>query len=67
MISARTSAAKYADRAAQWAAIALGFSIPLSVALDNVLLLVVPAGWLATAEETFLDTPILRADFEGAR
>lgn len=37
-----------ADRTAQWAAIALGFSIPLSVALDNVLLLVVLAGWLAS-------------------
>ncbi|MGH8700752.1 MAG: O-antigen ligase family protein [Burkholderiales bacterium] len=37
-----------ADRTAQWAAIALGFSIPLSVALDNVLLAVVAAGWLAS-------------------
>ena len=39
-----------ADRAAQWAAIALGFSIPLSVALDNVLLLVVLACWLASGD-----------------
>jgi O-antigen ligase len=37
-----------ADRTAQWAAIALGFSIPLSVALDNVLLVLVVAGWLAS-------------------
>jgi hypothetical protein len=37
-----------ADRAAQWAAIALGFSIPISVALDNVLLVVVLACWLAS-------------------
>jgi len=39
---------KTADRAAQWAAVALGFSIPLSVALDNVLLVIVVAGWLAS-------------------
>ena len=37
-----------ADRTAQWAAIALGFSIPISVALDNVLLVLVVAGWLAS-------------------
>ena len=37
-----------ADRTAQWAAIALGFSIPLSTALDNVLLVFVVAGWLAS-------------------
>lgn len=37
-----------ARRTAQWAAIALGFSIPLSVALDNVLLVLVVAGWLAS-------------------
>jgi O-antigen ligase len=37
-----------ADRTAQWAAIALGFSIPLSTALDNVLLVLVAAGWLAS-------------------
>ena len=37
-----------ADRTAQWAAVALGFSIPLSTALDNVLLLFVVAGWLAS-------------------
>ena len=34
------------ERTAQWAAIALGVSIPISVALDNVLLVVVLAGWL---------------------
>ena len=32
-----------ADRAAQWAAVALGFSIPLSIALDNLLLAIVLA------------------------
>ena len=37
-----------ADRAAQWAAVALGLSIPISVALDNVLLVVVLACWLAS-------------------
>lgn len=36
----------YADRAGRWAAIALGVSIPISVAFDNLLLLVVLAGWL---------------------
>jgi len=38
-----------ADRTAQWAAVALGFSIPLSAALDSVLLLFVVAGWLASS------------------
>jgi O-antigen ligase len=37
-----------ADRTAQWAAIALGFSIPISVALDNILLAVIAAGWIAS-------------------
>ncbi|MCW5575111.1 MAG: O-antigen ligase family protein [Burkholderiales bacterium] len=37
---------RHADRAGRWAAIALGASIPVSVALDNLLLLVVLAGWL---------------------
>jgi O-antigen ligase len=37
-----------ADRAAQWAAVALGFSIPISVALDNMLLAIVLACWLAS-------------------
>ena len=40
------SARTLAERTAQWAAIALGISIPISVALDNVLLVVVLAGWL---------------------
>jgi O-antigen ligase len=35
-----------AQRTAQWAATALGFSIPISVAFDNVLLAVVLVGWL---------------------
>ncbi len=34
-------------RSAQWAAVALGFSIPISVALDNVLLAVIAVCWLA--------------------
>jgi O-antigen ligase len=37
-----------ADRAAQWSAVALGFSIPLFTALDSVLLLFIVAGWLAS-------------------
>jgi O-antigen ligase len=39
---------QFAGRAAQWAAIALGFSIPISTALDNLLLAVVLVGWLAS-------------------
>lgn len=37
-----------AGRTAQWAAVALGLSIPVSTALDNVLLPIVVAGWLAS-------------------
>jgi O-antigen ligase len=36
-----------ADRAAQWLAVALGFSIPLFTALDSALVVLVLAGWLA--------------------
>lgn len=36
-----------AGRTAQWTAVALGFSIPISTALDNALLAIVLAGWLA--------------------
>jgi len=39
--------ARSADRVGRWAAIAIGFSIPISIALDNVLLALVLAGWLA--------------------
>jgi O-antigen ligase len=38
-----------AGRTAQWAAVALGLSIPISTALDGVLLAVVAAGWLLAA------------------
>ena len=41
--------ARYANRIARWSAIALGFSIPISVALDNVLLALVLAGWFVGA------------------
>jgi len=41
------SLTRYADHAARWAVIALGFSIPISVALDNTLLVLILAGWLA--------------------
>lgn len=40
------SARTLSERAAQWAAVALGVSIPISTALDNVLLVLVLAGWL---------------------
>lgn len=45
--AALTSIRSGGERTAQWAVVALGFSIPISVALDNVLLAVVLAGWLA--------------------
>jgi O-antigen ligase len=38
---------RYADETARWAAIGLGLTIPISVALDNVLLVLVLGGWLA--------------------
>ncbi|MBX3662252.1 MAG: O-antigen ligase family protein [Burkholderiales bacterium] len=41
-----TALPRHADRAGRWAAIALGASIPVSVAFDNLLLLVVLAGWI---------------------
>lgn len=41
------SLTRYADHAARWAVIALGFSIPISVAFDNTLLALILAGWLA--------------------
>ena len=39
--------ARHVDRAGCWAAAALGCSIPISVALDNVLIAVCLAAWLA--------------------
>ena len=38
---------RVADRAGHWAAVFLGLSIPVSVALDNLLLLLALSGWLA--------------------
>jgi len=38
------------ERTAQWAAIALGISIPISIALDNVLLVVVLVGWILAGD-----------------
>lgn len=38
---------RYADLSGRWASVAIGFTIPISVALDNILLLIVLAGWLA--------------------
>lgn len=37
-----------ADRIAAWLVVALGFSIPISVALDNLLLVMILVLWLAT-------------------
>jgi O-antigen ligase len=47
---------RHADYMARWAAIGLGFSIPLGAALNNVLLALTLAGWLASGRfrEKFL-------------
>jgi len=39
----------HADRFARWSAIALGASLPISTALDNILLVLVVAGWVVSA------------------
>jgi len=39
----------HGDRLARWSAIALGASLPISTALDNILLALVVLGWLASA------------------
>lgn len=41
------SLARYADQTGRWSAIALGVSLPISVALDNVLLTLILVGGLA--------------------
>jgi O-antigen ligase len=46
-VTALTAARQHVDRAAQWPAIALGFSIPVSVALDNLLVALLLLLWLA--------------------
>lgn len=42
-----TALPRHADALGRWAAVAIGFTIPISVALDNLLLLIVLAGWFA--------------------
>ncbi len=54
------SLARRADTAGRWAAIALGFSIPISVALDNMLLALVLACWLIGG--AFRATPTIVKD-----
>ncbi|MBY0579483.1 MAG: O-antigen ligase family protein [Burkholderiales bacterium] len=43
------SVSKAADSSAKWAAVAVGFSVPISVALDNALLLAILVLWLVGA------------------
>lgn len=43
------NASKRADALAKWSAIAIGFSVPISTALDNILMLLVLIFWLAGA------------------
>lgn len=45
-VEGSASARTLSEHAAQWAAVALGVSIPISVALDNMLLVIALAGWL---------------------
>ena len=40
---------KGADALAKWSAIAIGFSVPISTALDNILLFVILISWLVSA------------------
>ncbi len=40
---------RHADRFARWSAIALGASLPISTALDNILLVFIVAGWIVSA------------------
>lgn len=40
---------KSADALAKWSAIAIGFSVPISTALDNILLFVILISWLVSA------------------
>jgi O-antigen ligase len=47
-MSAVARATAWADRAARWSGIALGFSIPISTALGSVLSAIVLAAWLAS-------------------
>jgi O-antigen ligase len=47
-MSAVATATAGAGRAARWSAIALGFSIPISTALDGVLSVIVLVAWLAS-------------------
>lgn len=42
-----SSLSKAANSSAKWAAVAIGFSVPISVALDNMLMLAVLLLWLA--------------------
>jgi len=47
-MSAVATATAFADRTARWAAVGLGFSIPISTAIDGILSAVVLAAWLAS-------------------
>ncbi len=40
---------RHGDRLARWAAIALGASLPISTALDNILLALIVIGWIISA------------------
>lgn len=40
---------RHADRFARWSAIALGASLPISTALDNILLVFILVGWIVSA------------------
>ena len=49
-MAVETGLAGHARRVAQWSAIALGFSIPVSTALDNVLIVITLAAWALSGQ-----------------
>ncbi|OGA42769.1 MAG: hypothetical protein A3G24_24270 [Betaproteobacteria bacterium RIFCSPLOWO2_12_FULL_62_13] len=56
----------HADHLSRWCAVALGFSIPISVAADNVLLVLIAGTWLASGRyrdklRLIRDHPLSRA------
>ena len=60
-----TALTTHIDNAGKWAAVAIGCTIPISVALDNLLLLVILACWLAGGNYTqkwvaLRDNPVSR-------
>ncbi len=65
-VAAPALLARHADHVARWSVIALGFSIPISVAFDSTLLVLILAGWLVGGSyreklHTFFGNPVAAA------